>query len=128
VATPLNDYKWRELGASGLRAYPNIARKWGLTESEAAGLLGISLSTYQYWMRYPERANLDVSHLERLSLVLGIYKYLHTLLPCEETADSWIRRVNANPLFEHRAPLDRLLSGQVADLRAVNQHLKMQFT
>jgi len=115
--------KQHELGAAGLRAYPNIAQAWGLTETQAARLLGTPPSTYRRWKRQPERANLDVNHLERLSLILGIYKNLHILLPRADAADSWIKRPNANPVFEHQSPLERMLSGQVADLIAVRQHL-----
>lgn len=115
--------KQHQLGAAGLRAYPNIARAWGLTESQAARLLGAPESTYRRWKRNPERANLDVNHLERLSLILGIYKNLHILLPREDVADSWVQRPNTNPLFGGHTPLERMLGGQVGDLVAVRQHL-----
>ena len=96
---PMTGEKQRELGAAGLRAYPNIASAWGLTEAQAARLLGTPASTYRRWKRQPERASLDVNHIERLSLILGIYKNLHILLPREDAADSWVRRTNSNPLF-----------------------------
>ena len=70
-----------------MRAYPNVARAWGLTEARAAQWLGIAPSTYRYWRDRPERADLNVDHLERLSLILGIYKTSHTLLPSEDAAD-----------------------------------------
>ena len=66
---------------------------------------------------------MDFEHLERLSLIFGIYKRLHILLPREDAADSWVKRPNANPLFLQYSPLDRMLSGQVGDLVAVRQHL-----
>lgn len=119
----LNGEKQRQLGAAGLRAYPNIARAWRLTEAEAAVLLGTPQSTYRRWKRAPERANLDVNHLERLSLILGIYKDLHILLPREDAADGWVNRANTNPVFAQQTPLQRMLSGHVADLVAVRQHL-----
>lgn len=115
--------KQRRLGAAGLRAYPGIARVWGLKEQEAATLLGVPPSTYRRWKRHPERAALDVNHLERLSLVLGIYKNLRILLPNAEAADTWVRRENSNPQFGGRPPIERMLGGQVADLVAVRQYL-----
>lgn len=115
--------KQRQLGAAGLRAYPNIARAWGLKEAEAARLLGTPLSTYRRWKHAPERAALDVNHLERLSLILGIYKDLQILLPRKDAAESWVQRPNANPLFGGRPPIERMLGGQVGDLVVVRQHL-----
>ncbi|MCP1675755.1 hypothetical protein J2T57_002910 [Natronocella acetinitrilica] len=112
-----------QLSGAGMRAYPNIARAWGLTDAQAARLLGTPPSTYRRWKRDPERANLDVNHLERLSLILGIYKNLHILLPRPDSADSWVRRPNTNPLFGGQAPIDRMLAGQVGDLFVVRQHL-----
>ena len=115
--------KQRELGIAGFRAYLNLACAWELTETQAARLLGTSVGTYQRWKRQPDHANLDVNHLERLSLIFAIYKNLHILLPREDAADSWVKRPNANPPFGQRSPLDRMLSGQVADLLVVRQHL-----
>ena len=115
--------KQRELGAAALRAYPNIAKTWGLKEKEAARLLGVPESTYRRWRKAPEKAGIDVNHLERLSLILGIYKGLHILLPRKEAADTWIRRNNSHPRFGGRPPLERMLGGQVADLVVVREHL-----
>ena len=115
--------KQRELGSAGFRAYPNVAHAWGLSESQAARLLGTPESTYRRWKRQPERANLDVNHLERLSLILGIYKKLHILLPREDAADTWLKRPNASPVFQQQRPLDRMLAGHIADLVAVRRHL-----
>ncbi|MCC5811707.1 MAG: DUF2384 domain-containing protein [Ectothiorhodospiraceae bacterium] len=115
--------KQRQLGAAGLRAFPNIVRAWCLKEAEAARLLGTPVSTYRRWKNAPERAALDVNHLERLSLILGIYKDLQILLPRSDSAESWVRRANSNPLFGGRPPIERMLGGQVGDLVVVRQHL-----
>ncbi|MCG5526636.1 MbcA/ParS/Xre antitoxin family protein [Ectothiorhodospira haloalkaliphila] len=111
------------LAAAGLRAYPNIARAWGLKEQEAARLLGVSGPTYRRWKRDPNRVQADVNLLERLSLILGIYKALHILLPRPESAHGWVRRPNTNPRFGGHPPLERMLGGHVADLVAVREHL-----
>jgi hypothetical protein len=92
-------------------------------EQEAALLLGVPDATYRRWKRAPEKANLDQSQMERMSLILGIYKALQILLPRSDAADSWLRRANRNPLFSGQAPLDRLRSGLVSDLYVVRQHL-----
>lgn len=115
--------KRHDMSAAAMRTYPNISRSWGLKEHEAALLLGVPDSTYRRWKRSPEAAHLDVNHLERMSLILGIYKALHILLPNKEAADSWLTRPNSNPLFAGHPPRERLLNGQVSDLYVVRQHL-----
>ncbi|PKH61844.1 MULTISPECIES: MbcA/ParS/Xre antitoxin family protein [unclassified Halomonas] len=113
-----------EMGVAAMRTYPDISHAWGLKESEAALLLGVPNSTYRRWKQAPENARLDANHLERMSLILGIYKALHILLPNKEAANSWLQRANRNPLFAGHTPIERLLNGQVSDLYAVRQHLE----
>lgn len=116
-------HKQSKMDAAAMRTYPNIARAWGLKERDAAKLLGVADSTYRRWKAHPERASLDVSQRERMSLLLGIYKALHILLPRPEAADGWLYRNNSNPLFAEHRPIDRMLSGQMSDLFVVRQHL-----
>jgi hypothetical protein len=118
-----NPEKRQAMAAAAMRTYPNIARDWHLREQEAALLLGVPDSTYRRWRKHPDKARLDVNHLERLSLILGIYKALQILLPRTESADAWLRQPNSNPLFAGKAPLARLSSGLVSDLYVVRQHL-----
>ena len=61
--------------------------------------------------------------MERISYILGIYKALEILLPDEKAADEWVRRPNTAALFGGQSALDRMLSGQVADLFVVRQYL-----
>jgi hypothetical protein len=111
------------LGGPGLRAFANIAEAWGLTVAEQLLLLGIaSRSTFFKWRREPA-PRLPRDTLERLSYLLGIYKSLQILLPDAKAADEWVRRPNAAPLFGGRSALDRMLSGQVADLYVVREYL-----
>jgi hypothetical protein len=111
------------LGGAGLRAFANIAEAWGLTVVEQLTLLGIaSRSTFFKWRR-ERHPRLPPDTLERLSYLLGIYKSLQILLPDAAAADGWVRRPNSDPLFGGRSALDRMLSGQVADLYVVRQFL-----
>jgi hypothetical protein len=111
------------MDAAAMRTFPNIAKAWGLKERDAARLLGVADSTYRRWKSDPGRASLDASQRERMSLILGIYKALHILLPRPDVADGWLRRNNTNPVFAGHKPIERLLSGQVSDLFVVRQHL-----
>jgi len=111
------------LGGAGLRAFMNIAEAWGLTVAEQLKLLGIaSRSTFFKWRR-ERNPRLPRDTLERLSYLLGIYKSLQILLPDPQLADQWVRKPNTAPTFGGRSALDRMLSGQVADLYVVRQYL-----
>jgi hypothetical protein len=116
---------WSAAGLSGpaLRTYFRIAETWGLSATESRRLLGDPpRSTYFLWKRTGE-AQLSRDTLERVSYVLGIYKALQILLPDQEAADAWVRKPNAAPIFAGRPALDRMLSGNVADLYVVRQYL-----
>ena len=114
------------LGGAGLRAFAHIAEAWGLSIAEQLTLLGIdSRSSFFKWRR--ERSpKLSRDTLERLSYLLGIYKSLQILLPDSRAADAWVRKPNDAPPFGGRPALERMLSGQVADLYVVRQYLDAQ--
>jgi hypothetical protein len=114
------------LGGPGLRAFANIADAWGLSIAEQLKLLGIaSRSTFFKWRREAS-PRLPRDTLERLSYLLGIYKSLQILLPDPLAADEWVRKPNEAALFGGRSALDRMLSGQVADLYVVREYLDSQ--
>src|SRR6188508_234619 len=111
------------LGGAGLRAFANIAEAWGLTVADQLKLLGIaSRSTFFKWRRETS-PRLPRDTLERLSYLLGIYKSLQILLPDPKAADEWVRKPNDAPLFGGKSALERMLSGQVADLYVVREYL-----
>ena len=82
-------------------------------------------STFFEWKRRGE-GDLARDTLERVSYLLGIYKALQILLPQTEAADAWIRKPNTAPLFGGASALERMLSGNVADLYVVRQYLDAQ--
>ena len=89
-------------------------------------LLGLTArSTFFKWKKNPNTV-LPKDTLERISYILGVYKALQILLPNDQAADEWVRRPNAASLFADRSALDRMLSGQVADLFVVRQYLDAQ--
>jgi len=111
---------------AALRAFFRIADAWRLTVEEQVRLLGEpARSTYFKWKREGAR-QLSKDTLERISYVLGIYKALQILLPDAESADAWVKKPNAAPVFGGRSALERMLSGQVADLYVVRQYLDAQ--
>ena len=113
-------------GGPGMRAFVNIAEAWGLSVAEQLKLLGIaSRSTFFKWRR-ENQPRLPQDTLERLSYLLGIYKSLQILLPDTRAADAWVRQPNSAPPFGGNSALERMLSGQVADLYVVRQYLDAQ--
>ena len=115
-----------ELGAPALRTFFRIAEAWQLGPDEARRMLGDPpRSTFFLWKRTGD-GRLSRDTLERVSYVLGIYKALQILLPRKDAADAWIRRPNSAPLFGGKPALERMLSGNVADLYVVRQYLDAQ--
>jgi hypothetical protein len=114
----------KDLTGPALRTFFRIAEAWGLRESEQMRLLGLdSRSTFQSWKRGAV-ASIPKDALERISYVLGIYKGLHILLP--QTADEWVRKPNLAPIFAGRSALERMASGNVADLYEVRRYIDAQ--
>ena len=116
----------REAAQALLRTYFGIADAWKLSSKEAMTLLGLrSRSTYHLW-KGGKAGPLSPDTLERISYVFGISKALQMLLPSDEAADAWIRKPNAAPLLNGQSALDRMMSGNVADLYEVRRYLDAQ--
>jgi hypothetical protein len=114
------------LSGPALRTFFRIADLWNLSVEEQMALLGVTArSTFFKWKKDPNTV-LPKDTLERISYILGIYKALQILLPSEKAADEWVKRPNTAALFGDRSALDRMLSGQVADLFVVRQYLDAQ--
>ena len=114
------------LSGPALRTFFRIAALWGLSVDEQMTLLGVTArSTFFKWKKNPNTV-LPKDALERISYVLGIYKAIQILLPEKKAADEWVKRPNTAPPFGGRSALDRMMSGQVADLFVVRQYLDAQ--
>ena len=114
------------LSGPALRTFFRIADVWKLTADDARRILGQpARSTYFHWKQKGEG---ELSHdtLERISYVLGIFKALQILLPEADAADAWIRKPNAAPFLNGQSALERMRSGNVADLYVIRQYLDAQ--
>lgn len=114
------------LGGPALRAFFGITTAWGLRAGEQRRLLGDPPeSTFYKWKKQQDGApGRDV--IERISHVLGIFKALQLLFPDPTRADAWIRRPNTAAPFGGGSALERMLSGNVADLYVVRRYLDAQ--
>ena len=111
------------LSGPALRTFFRIADAWKLSSDEARTLLGSPpRSTFFLWKKTAQ-GQLGRDTLERISYILGIYKALQILLPDAAAADAWVRKPNAGPIFGGKPALERMLSGNVADLYVVRQYL-----
>ncbi len=114
----------KDLTGPALRTFFSIADAWHLSENEQMRILGLdSRSTLQNWKRGAVSV-IPKDALERISYVMGIYKGLQTLLP--QTADEWVRKPNKAQLFGGKSALERMVSGNVADLYVVRQYVDGQ--
>ena len=124
MTAPAKALDRKGLTGPALRTFFRIADAWRLNENEQMQILGLdSRSTLQNWKRGAV-SNISKDALERISYVMGIYKGLHILLP--KTADEWVRKANKAPVFGGKPALDRMVSGNVADLYVVRQYLDGQ--
>jgi hypothetical protein len=113
----------RRLGAAGMRTFLAIAEEWQLPVATRRILLGdIGESTYHKW-KAGDVGTPSRDQLERLSLILGIYKALRLLFSDDATGVRWLKSANSDPDFAGQSPIDRMRRGSVEDLFAVRRYL-----
>ena len=114
----------RRLTGPGLRAFFNVAREWDLNNEQQQALLGWPARTTFFNMKKGDvHSALTVDTLERISLVLGIYKALHILFPDEALANQWGQIHNTNPLFGGKPPIEHMTTGSIDSLFQVRRLL-----
>jgi uncharacterized protein (DUF2384 family) len=113
----------RRLSAPGLRTFFQVADRWQLSPQQQQTLLGgVPRSTLYDWKK---RKTLELSHdqLERISLVLGIWKALRVLFTDDGAAKRWLTARNTDQPFTGESPLDAMLRGSIDDLFAVRRYI-----
>ena len=112
----------RRLSPSAIRVFAKIAEKWDLSESQVRSLLGgIASSTLHAWKSNPDKRVLDKNALTRISLVIGIYKMLHTYFG--PVADEWIANPNDGPLFGGVSPIEYMVATDILGMVEVRRML-----
>jgi hypothetical protein len=111
---------------AALRVFFRISRAWDLTPTQEQIVLGTSRTTLFNWRSGAVRAALEPVVLERLSYVFRIYAALEILLPKPERATRWVKAANTAAVFGGASALDRMLAGQVGDLKVVADYLDAQ--
>ena len=114
------------LSGPALRTFFRIAGLLDLSVDDQMTLLGGTARSTYFKRKKDPNTVLPRDTLERISYIVGIYKALQILLPDEQAADEWINRPNEATVFAGHSALDRMMSGQVADLFVVRQHIDAQ--
>ena len=103
------------------RAFVNLADVWGLTDDQAAILMGdISVRTYRRW-KVGDLGRAGVDTAARLSNLMGIHKALRLLFKEPARGYGWIKR--SNDVFGGASALDVMLGGQITDIMRVRRYL-----
>ena len=115
-----------ELGGPALRSFFGLAERWNLRAAEQRKLLGDPPESTFYKCKRQQGGMPGRDVIERISYLLGIWKNLQILFPDAAQADAWLHKPNQAPLFGGHSALERMLSGNVADLYVVRQYLDAQ--
>ena len=103
------------------RAFVNLAERWGITDEQAAVLMGdISVRTFRRW-KAGDLGRAGVDTAARLSNLMGIHKALRLLFKEPARGYGWIRR--ANDAFGGDTALEVMLGGQLTDIMRVRRYL-----
>jgi hypothetical protein len=120
----LRDPKVRErMSPAAVKLFMRLSNLWRLAVDQRRALLGdISRPTYHNWQR-GKVGTLSRDQLERISLVLGIYKGLKLLFADEASATRWLTSPNRDLPFGGQSPLQRALKGSIDDLYTVRRYI-----
>jgi hypothetical protein len=108
------------LSPSAIKAFFNIARKWGLRDEDARALLGGISNGQFYEMKKKIERTLDTDTLTRISYLVGIFKALNILYSAK-LADAWMQRPNTNRIFGGGTPLEYVISGGMPALQTLRR-------
>ena len=109
------------LSGVAIKAFLALAKAWGLSNAESAGLIGVSASSLDRIKR-GYRPTLSQDQLTRVSALVGIFKGLH-LLFADSTADEWIRRANRGALFDRQNPIEAMTEGGIPRMLEVRRYI-----
>lgn len=115
------DDRTRISGTAG-KAFVRLVRHWGLSNPEAAALLGVSQSTWERTKRGDRTEPLSQDQLTRVSALVGTFKGLH-LLFADAMADKWPQLPNKGPLFGNKRPIDAMIEGGIPRMLEVRRYI-----
>lgn len=108
-----------------MRVFAGLARAWSLSPEEEMALLDADSTAEMRRLELMPKKEVPIVIVERLIILLDIFKAINTLLPAHAQADGWIRKSNPAPIFGRRAPLLIMMEG-LEGMRRVRQHLQAE--
>ena len=103
------------------KAMVNLAERWGLTNDQAATLLGgMSTRTFGRWKAH-DFGDVGPDLAARLSNLMGIHKALRLLFKDPHRGYGWIKRPNLD--LGGQTALEIMLGGQLTDIMRVRRYL-----
>lgn len=120
TAVPENGYSTEEVHAMQ-RTVLNIFDRWGVTDVDAATVLGgISAKTFRRWKdgEYG-RVNRDLA--DRMSHLLSIHRALRIIFTEPQAGYAWV--ASPNRAFAGQTPLDVMKRGGMEDLVRLRRYL-----
>lgn len=113
----------RRLSGPAMRTFLNVAAAWELTGEEQRALLGWPAESTFFKYKSGLVATLPYDMLIRISLVLGVYKSLHTLYAEPDLANRWVKLPNSHAMFGGRPALHLMIHGGMDGLYQVRRLL-----
>jgi hypothetical protein len=112
------------ISGPAFHVFVNVADEWELSVPQRLKLLGgiISESTYHNW-KSGKTFKLNPALIERMSLVLGIYKALNLIFLNETKSHEWLKAFNDEALFGCLSPVSFMLQGPVENLYRTRKYL-----
>lgn len=106
------------------RVWDGLSRAWSLNTTEQAALLGLEGPEHLGELRAAALLSVPTQVIERIAILLDIFKALNILLPLPDAADGWIRKPNRAPLFAGQPALQLMLNKGLPGLREVRAYLQ----
>lgn len=108
-----------KVGRVTRKLFQGVAADWALSEAERAGVLGLpNVQAYRHWLETDGPVAAEA--LERVSLLVGIYRALLAQVPSGQTG-RWLRQSLA--VFDGRSASQVILSDGLAGLYRVREYL-----
>ena len=112
----------RRLTPAAVEGFKGVMDAWGVGNSEAAALIGVSVPTWSRIKGSRGTEELTQDQLTRVSAVLGIFKALEILF-VGPMARRWPTLKNRGPVFRGRAPVEAMIEGGIPALLETRQYL-----
>ncbi len=125
--TQIKNTNEQKKATTALQVFFGITNLWELSEEQEIILLG-NPDKHQFvaWKNNMSASELSEETLVRISHLMAIHKYLHTLLPSKNYAYRWVKKINNAPLFKGDTALSYMLRGNLSDIVDVRNYLESQ--